>query len=60
MTKRERQARDLQQVQIRMPTDLHDAVKAAAYENDLTMAQFIRALLRRELNSTEATPSLAG
>jgi predicted HicB family RNase H-like nuclease len=44
-----RAKRDLQQVMVRMPPDLHDAVKKAAEKSDLTMAQAVRAAVRHWL-----------
>lgn len=45
-----RLAADVQPIYVRMPADLHAAVKAAARAADLTMAQYIRAALRASLD----------
>ena len=38
-----------QQVIVRMPTDMHEAIKQQAKADDLTMAQAIRAAVRQYL-----------
>lgn len=42
------------QVIVRMPAELHDAVKAFAAENDRTMAQEVRRALRMYLEQFDA------
>ena len=39
----------LQQVIVRMPPEMHEAIKEAAVESDLTMSQVVRAAVRRYL-----------
>lgn len=44
--------KDEQPVLVRMPTDLHHALKTAARSEDRTMAQFIREAIRDRLAAT--------
>ena len=39
----------LDQVIVRMPKDMHTAIKEIAAEQDLTMSQVVRAAVRRHL-----------
>ena len=41
---------------VRLPTELHQAVKARAVEEDRTMAQTIRVALRYYLSTTQPLP----
>jgi len=40
----------LQQVIVRMPRDMHAAIKEEAVKNDLTMSQVVRAAIRAHLD----------
>jgi predicted DNA-binding protein len=48
-----REDRADQPMYVRLPTELHEAVRTRAREEDRTMAQTIRVALRYYLNHTE-------
>ena len=50
----EQKGADPQPMYVRLPKDLHEAVKDRSRDDDRTMAQTVRVALRYYLNNTEA------
>ncbi len=48
---------DIQPLVVRMPLDLHQAVKERAQEDDLTMAQLVRHAVRNYLDQGQLAPA---
>jgi hypothetical protein len=52
-----REERGIQPLVVRMPLDLHQAVKERAQEDDLTMAQLVRHAVRDYLDQGRLAPA---